>query len=150
MREFKTVQIGDKAYPVHFGINAKIKISKALNIDFGDFVSGISIKSLGDQIEIARIGLVEGCRLANPKEPIPAELLVPERFADLLDQSPEALDDILSVYFVQTFGKSVDKFFAELEKENNPEANTAAEPLKKVWTGIEEKVAALDSVESTK
>ena len=139
------INISGKTYPVHFGTWAYKLIVEALNIDERNFLSGLDIVAMQEQLVVARIGLVEGAKYAarNYNQPIPEEImqLDDERTAAMLDESPEALEQILSIYVEQTYGKKTDALIKELETRDS---NTA-EQLKNAMRKVRAVIASLSS-----
>lgn len=97
----KTVKIGNKNYPVHFGFAALIEINKICGIDKENFLSAFNLTSPEDRIKVAHIGLMEGSRLTGV-EGVPEKF---SQFCDFLDQRGESLAEILGVFYLQTFGE---------------------------------------------
>lgn len=130
------INISGKTYPVHFGTWAYKLIVEALNIDERNFLSGLDIVSMQEQLVVARIGLVEGAKYAarNYNQPIPEEIqqLDDERTAAMLDESPEALEQILSIYVEQTYGKKTDALIKELETRDSNTADQLKNAMRKV------------------
>lgn len=149
----KTINIGGEKRPLHFGLYALKQITEHLGIEVNDFMAGISITTLSDQVGIARIGLNEGARRAG----IGVELSEVDVY-DLLDDSPEALDQIIAVYFEQTFGQKIETFIKEYDNAANKEKNgkvraqlqAAVAPLKKTWPEIKAKADALTTTDYKK
>jgi hypothetical protein len=139
------INISGKTYPVHFGTWAYKLIVEALNIDERNFLSGLDIVAMQEQLVVARIGLVEGAKYAarNYNQPIPEEImqLDDERTAAMLDESPEALEQILSIYVEQTYGKKTDALIKELETRDS---NTA-EQLKNAMRKVRAVIASLSN-----
>lgn len=139
------INISGKTYPVHFGTWAYKLIVEALNIDERNFLSGLDIVSMQEQLVVARIGLLEGAKYAarNYSQAIPEEIqqLDDERTAAMLDESPEALEQILSIYVEQTYGKKTDALIKELETRDS---NTA-EQLKNAMRKVRAVIASLSN-----
>lgn len=143
----KTVKIGEQEFPVHFGINALAQISDVLGIDFSNFIAAISTTGLSQQLQIATIGLNEGQRISGIANP---QKFTTQILGDLLDSDPEALDSIISVYFFNTFGKSVDAFFEEMKGKKDEGAKNQAKALKNAWEKVTKKASQLPSQEYRK
>jgi len=138
----KHINIGGMDYPVHFGMAALMEISQELGSEADNFLASLQTTNLKDRLQIAYTGLCHGCRIGQKNAP---ENL--GAFCDLLDENPEALEDIIATYYLQTFGKTVEKLLAEAEKLENEEVNAATEQLKNVWPVLTEKASKLASVE---
>jgi hypothetical protein len=137
------VKISSKFYPVHFGTWAIKLVVEALGLDERNFLAGLDIVRLNDQLVIAKIGLIEGSKYAarNYGQPIPESIqhLDDESTAALLDDAPEALEQILCIYIEQTYGKKADVLIEEVEKQGSDQS----EPLKKAMGKVRAVIASL-------
>lgn len=106
----QTVSIGGQTRPVHFGHWALKTLCEILRIEYAELVTGTALLSLDRQLTAAVVGLQEGARLAsrmdgNYFEPPIDEMTV----ADWLDEDPAALENIMTIYFEQVYGRAVER-----------------------------------------
>ena len=128
-----TVKIGGDDRPVHFGHWALKTICEILRIEYAELLAGTWLANPERQFTVALVGLQEGARLAvrsngatfkNFKQPVD-EMTI----ADWCDEDPDALDDILKVYFESVYGRAI----RNLEKAGQTEAaDTLKNALAKV------------------
>lgn len=144
--KLKIVKINGIKYPIHFGMNALLEIGEKLNVAADDILSSLNISTLKSRLTLAHIGLLEGARLAG-LDNVPAELTA---FCDLIDHHPEAREEIIGVYYLQTFGKSIDAIIKEAEKTTDDNVKEAADHLKKVWPMLTDPAKKLASADFTK
>lgn len=144
--KFKTVKIGDTDHPVMFGMSALERIAEKVGNDPTDFFGSLSANTLSNRIDIAHIGLLEGQRLAGTSG-IPSDRVA---FCDMLDYRPAVLEEVISVYYLQTFGEKIEKLIKDAEAVENQEVNEAVEQVKNVWPMLTETANGLASVEFTK
>lgn len=113
--KLKTVTIGGASYPVHFGFAALLEINKLCGVDKSNFLSAFNLTDPENRIKVAQIGMKEGFRLMGSGIEVPEDI---GAFCDLLDQRPESLEEILGVFYLQTFGedKQIEKLDNLIEK----------------------------------
>lgn len=106
----QTVKIGGQDRPVHFGHWAMKRLCEIFRIEYGELISGTALLSIDRQLTAAVIGLQEGARLVNVNNNLSEKQPIDEMtVADWLDEDPEALDSIMSIYFEQVYGRAVKK-----------------------------------------
>lgn len=141
----KHVIIGGNHYPIHFGMAAIMDISEAIGVESDNIFEAFNIRSAAQRLQLAYIGMKHGARIAGTE--CPQEL---PAFCDLLDQNPDALDEIIGCYFLQTYGKKMEALIAEAEKIANEEVDAALDNLKNVWPVLIGKASKLASAEYRK
>lgn len=143
--KLKVVEIAGKQYPIHFGMAALLEIAETTGIDPDNLLSSLQIRSAKDRLNLAYIGMKEGCRIAE--KDAPSTFL---KFCDLLDQNPDALEEIVGLYYLQTFGKKVDALIEEAEKIEDEGVKEAVDNIKNVWPILTQKASTLVSDDYTK
>jgi len=89
----KKVKIGGEQRPVKFGFAALMQFTDATGYKLADLDKIGESLSLSEALELVRAGLKQGARVE--KESFNYEL---EDIADWLDDSPEALEQILAIF----------------------------------------------------
>ena len=89
----KKVKIGGEERPVKFGFAALMQFTDATGYKLADLDKIGESLSLSEALELVRAGLKQGARVE--KESFNYEL---EDIADCLDDSPEALEQILAIF----------------------------------------------------
>jgi len=89
----KKVKIGGEQRPVKFGFAALMQFTDATGYKLADLDKIGESLSLSEALELVRAGLKQGARVE--KENFNYEL---EDIADWLDDSPEALEQILAIF----------------------------------------------------
>jgi len=89
----KKVKIGGEDRPVKFGFAALMQFTDATGYKLADLDKIGESLSLSEALELVRAGLKQGARVE--KESFNYEL---EDIADWLDDSPEALEQILAIF----------------------------------------------------
>jgi len=89
----KKVKIGGEERPVKFGFAALMQFTDATGYKLADLDKIGESLSLSEALELVRAGLKQGARVE--KESFNYEL---EDIADWLDDSPEALEQILAIF----------------------------------------------------
>jgi len=89
----KKVKIGGEERPVKFGFAALMQFTDATGYKLADLDKIGESLSLSEALELVRAGLKQGARVE--KESFNYEL---EDIADWLDESPEALEQILAIF----------------------------------------------------
>jgi len=89
----KKVKIGGEERPIKFGFAALMQFTDATGYKLADLDKIGESLSLSEALELVRAGLKQGARVE--KESFNYEL---EDIADWLDDSPEALEQILAIF----------------------------------------------------
>lgn len=148
--KLKTVKIGGKKYPVHYGMAALIEISKEFGAEPDNIFSALTINTLPKRLRLAQIGLCEGARMAKQDVTFPGEKEKLTEFADWLDQRPVTLEEIVGVYYLHTYGLNLDEFIKEAKKMEDEKVDKAIEKVKNAWPVLTGKASKLASVDYTK
>jgi hypothetical protein len=115
-----TINIKGRRLPVHFGIWGLKRISEELSINTTNLLEAINVTAIGDQINLAKIGLQEGQKFSarNFNTAIDEEVMTldEEGMAALLDEDPDVLEKIYAVYVEQCYGKKLQQLIDEADK----------------------------------
>jgi hypothetical protein len=89
----KKVNIGGEERPVKFGFAALMQFTDATGYTLAQLDSIGDSLTLSQAIELIRAGLKQGARVEGEKFNA-----TPEEVADWLDDSPEALEQVLAIF----------------------------------------------------
>jgi len=89
----KKVNIGGEERPVKFGFAALMQFTDATNYTLAQLDSIGDSLTLSQAIELIKAGLKQGARVEGEKFNATSE-----EIADWLDESPEALEQVLAVF----------------------------------------------------
>ncbi len=102
------IQLGGEKVPVYFGHRALKLICDELKVSLDELLNGKCLESFDNQLKVAHVGIREGYRMAVKAGEYGAYEQAPDMLSriladmdellDVLDQQPEALEEIFAVY----------------------------------------------------
>ena len=149
------IKIGDESHPLHFGMAALLEISQKLGAQPDNLFSALDLNSHEQRLQLVQIGLKHGARKKarsngnqfDDKQAIYTDLF---ELSDLFDPRPEAFEEAIGYYYLQTYGKKMDVLIEESKKIEDEKVQAEFQNLKNAWEILTDKAKASVSADSTK